>query len=132
MKPSTERLFLLLAALHLLFLLQAWPLATAVSKALLMPTLLLFYVQRLQKPYSAFQKGIIVALVFSFLGDVLLIWGDETLFFIIGLSAFLLAQLTYMRTFLRNEAAQPNLVRKQPWLVLPVVGLGALIYWYLY
>ena len=131
-KSRTERLFLTIALVHLLFLVQEWATATAVTKALLLPTLLLFYTQQLQKPWSAFQKGIILALGLSFLGDVLLIRGNEPLFFMTGLAAFLGAQLTYTRTFLRNEGTKPGLLRTQPWWAVPVLALGTGIYVYLF
>ncbi len=131
-KPWSERLFLTIALVHLLFLVQEWATATAVTKALLLPTLLLFYTQQLQKPWSAFQKGIILALGLSFLGDVLLIRGNEPLFFMTGLAAFLGAQLTYTRNFLRKEGAQAGLLRTQPWWAVPVLAFGVGIYFYLY
>lgn len=131
-KSVIERFFLLIALTHLLFLVQEWATATSITKTLLLPILLLFYVLHLSKPYTAFQKGIMLALGLSFLGDVLLIRGSEPLFFMMGLAAFLGAQLTYTRNFLRNQGVKPGLLRTKPWWAVPVLALGTGIYGYLF
>lgn len=61
------------------------------TKPLLMPLLAVFYVM------NAFEVSwlIMAALVFSFAGDVFLLWAEKKLVFLAGLVAFLLAQLMY-------------------------------------
>ncbi len=86
-----------------------------VAKPLLMPALLLLLIF---STLIAGNKGLIIAaLLFSFLGDVLLLFENKSsLFFIGGLVSFLLTHICYILYFLKIKSAQPSLIRKQPWM----------------
>lgn len=92
-----------------------------VTKPLLMPLLLAFFVASLdglQHPCATWVKR---ALVFSWVGDVfLMIHGD--LFFGLGLAAFLGAQICYIAGFRPYAALGP--LRARPWLALPYIAVG--------
>ena len=98
------------------------------SKPLLMPLLVACFTFSTPSFVSGLKKWVVLALVFSWAGDVLLMF--DTLnnnFFIFGLIAFLIAHIFYIIFFegiLRSE----NL-KKNYWLFLPVlIYYGALIY----
>lgn len=73
-----------------------------VFKPLLMPLLLLWYINSSEK--TTRNKNIITALIFSFLGDtfLLFVYRNE-LFFLLGLGSFLIAQLAYVYTFNKDR-----------------------------
>jgi uncharacterized membrane protein YhhN len=74
-----------------------WELPRKISKAALMPVLLIFYL------FSAGVEpliSVIAALFFSWAGDVLLIKKDDPRFFKLGLAAFLVSHIFYIITFL--------------------------------
>lgn len=68
------------------------------SKPFLMPLLLLYYVTSVPSPDAL----IILALIFSTLGDIFLLWPTGQATFIAGLSAFLTAHVMYIITFSRS------------------------------
>src|SRR6185295_16295553 len=84
-----------------------------ITKPLLMPLLAIYLLQRTSSAASSLKVWIFLALFFSWLGDILLLF-DETgpNFFLFGLSAFLVAQVFYivffhnirMREYIRGNA----------------------------
>jgi len=75
---------------------------------------------------------ILAALVFSWLGDVTLEFqGKNDLFFIIGLSCFLLAQIIYLIAFFSTKGENVLFFRKI-YLILPVILYGVIIIFILY
>lgn len=71
-----------------------------ISKPLLMPVLALYFLSCANAVKSDLKKWILLALFFSWAGDVLLIFQDRmTDFFLFGLSAFLLAHVFYILLF---------------------------------
>ena len=95
----------------------------AVTKPLLMPLLLAFFVSSLDGLHHHLAKWVKWALVCSWVGDVLLM-PDGDLFFVLGLLAFLGAQICYILGF-RSSALGP--LRSRPWLVLPYAGYVLLL-----
>ena len=94
-------LFLLILVIHLTGLQtnSAW--VSGVTKALLLPVLFFFF---WHQTYGILNRSITVfgiALVFSWLGDLLLLQGEDPQFFILGLVSFLLAQVGYSYFFFR-------------------------------
>lgn len=106
-----------------------WPQAILMaSKPLLMIYLLVWWFALLKYWVGLpFGKWIGVALFFSWLGDVLLMFQKENaVFFSTGLGAFLLAHVAYIVAFTktyRNDH-EVALLRKQGWLLVAVVGYG--------
>lgn len=71
-----------------------------VSKPLILPFLILYFFSSVRTISSPLNKWIYLALFFSWCGDVLLMFdGINALFFIFGLSAFLLAHIFYIMFF---------------------------------
>lgn len=83
-------LFLILSILHLTGIVMDWESLRFFSKPLLIPTLILFYWTENQNV----DRGILIALMFCFLGDVFLL-NASTLFFLFGLGSFLVAQIIF-------------------------------------
>ena len=73
------------------------------TKPLLVATLLAYFVYGTGKPKSVFSLAIVGALFFSIVGDAALLFEGD-LFFMMGLGAFLLAHLFYIRAFLWVQA----------------------------
>ena len=78
----------LVAHLLLLFIDQAALAAT--TKVLLLPLLMLMLGAEVWN-----RKIILAAMLFSWIGDILLIQSEKPIFFMLGLGAFLIAQLSY-------------------------------------
>ena len=91
-------LFGAVTALHLLSIVTPYPKARSVSKVFLMPLLLVFYLATAGEP----QLYIVLALVFSTLGDILLLWPRVTALFLLGAGAFGLAHLFYVLQLARS------------------------------
>lgn len=71
-----------------------------VTKPMLMPLLVGYFIASTSTTASPLKKWIIFALVFSWLGDVLLMFESEnSSFFIFGLVAFLIAHIFYIILF---------------------------------
>ena len=71
-----------------------------VTKPLLMPLLIIYFVSAVRSFASLLKKWIILALALSWLGDVLLMFESMNgSFFILGLAAFLLAHIFYIVLF---------------------------------
>lgn len=71
-----------------------------VSKPLILPFLFLYFYTEIRNNRSPLIKWMYIALFFSWCGDVLLMFqGTNELFFILGLSAFLLAHIFYILFF---------------------------------
>lgn len=89
-------------------------------KPYLMPFLILYFTRETYFIKSISKKLIVLALAFSWLGDVLLIFESRNEnFFIFGLVAFLIAHIFYILFFERIIIAE-NL-KKRYWLFLPVM-----------
>ena len=75
------------------------------------------------------------AFLFSWGGDVLLMFTEkEFIFFILGLSSFLIAQVVYIFLFLRtiNLSGKKSFLKKQPYWLIAYIAYGLIIYIVLY
>ena len=91
-----------------------------VTKTLLMPFLILFFISETSVSNSSLKKLIVLALVFSWLGDVLLMFeARNELFFIFGLVAFLIAHVFYILFF--EKLILKEGLKKRYWIFLPVM-----------
>ncbi len=71
-----------------------------ISKPLIVLTLIAYFITATSSLKSWLKKWIIIALFFSWVGDVLLMFEKrDSLFFLLGLSAFLLAHVFYILFF---------------------------------
>ncbi len=97
-------LFLLISGIHLFLLILDQDYWAAYTKPLLIPVLAL----AVFKSPILYGKGLLIlALILSWIGDVLLIFADRhELYFIFGLGSFLLAHVFYVILFLKHATMQ--------------------------
>lgn len=100
-----------------------------ISKPLLIPVLIGFFLSQPNTITSNLKKWILLALFFSWCGDVLLMFvSKKEIFFLLGLSAFLLAHIFYI-LFFHHVRVREN-IKSNPWLlVIVVVYYAVLISW---
>jgi len=100
-----------------------------VSKPLLVPVLMGYFLFETRGLASSFKKWIILALFFSWAGDLLLMFvSKDEIFFLLGLGSFLLAHIFYIIFF--HQVRIRETVKGNPWLlVIVVIYYGALISW---
>ena len=78
------------------------------SKPMLMPALI-FFIYHQSKGYVTKRTILVVlALIFSWLGDLALMKDGEDLYFMLGLGAFMLAQLTYTYVYYKSAFQKPE------------------------
>jgi len=84
-----------------------------ISKPLLMPVLAIYFLTQTRGVVTPLKPWIILALAFSWLGDMLLMFEERnSIFFLLGLAAFFVAQVFYivffhnirMREYIRGNA----------------------------
>lgn len=93
--------FLAISAAHLLAQLFDNQNFALITKVLLMPSLAFWYYQTTSPKERL--NSVLLALLFSWLGDCLLILSKEQAqFFLLGLASFLLAHCHYIYTFIKN------------------------------
>ena len=91
-----------------------------IFKPLIIPVLVGYFLSESIKKTNNINKWVIPALFFSWTGDVLLIFQDKNpLFFLLGLSSFLLAHIFYIIFFHTIRVREK--VKGSPWLLLIVV-----------
>jgi len=89
------------------------------TKPLLMPLLVIYFVSAVKFFDSSSKKWMILALAFSWLGDVLLIFESaNSSFFIFGLVAFLIAHILYIILF--NQIRIKEKVKQSLFPLLPI------------
>jgi uncharacterized membrane protein YhhN len=92
----------------------------SITKPLLMPLLIIYFLAETNSFISSLKKWITLALVFSWAGDVLLMFeSTNSNFFIFGLVAFLIAHIFYILFYenvIRKEGSNKNY-----WWFLPVI-----------
>lgn len=91
------------------------------TKPLLMPVLTLFFISETRAVHSSLKKLIIAALIFSWLGDVLLMFENfQESFFIYGLVSFLITQVFYILFF--EKIIIREKLKQRYWIFLPVIA----------
>jgi len=77
----------------------------------------------------------VFAFAFSWVGDVLLIFGEKQfIFFVLGLASFLVAQLGYIFLFRRTItlSGKKPFLKKKPYLLIAYIAFGLVVYTILY
>lgn len=106
-----------------------------IFKPLLMIWLLGFYYHKLEGKLDTFAKLIVGALVFSWGGDVSLMFVRQAeIFFVLGLGNFLIAHVLYVVAYHKSVSmvGQQGFIRQQPIWALPFLLLGVGLYLYLF
>lgn len=102
-----------------------------ITKPLLMPALALWWYYSTAGSDVPWRWTVLGALLFSTLGDILLLKsGDYPTFFLLGLSAFLVAHLLYIRTYQMIAKGHRGFLQVYPWvLALIILYPSGLLYW---
>lgn len=96
-----------------------------ITKPLLMPLLCVYFLASV-KNTAGFNRSIIAALFFSWVGDILLMFDSRSsLFFILGLSSFLIAHIFYIFFFHAVRIAEA--IKPKGFLLIPVVVYYAVL-----
>ncbi len=77
----------------------------------------------------------LAAFIFSWFGDVLLMFTDnDFMFFVLGLASFLIAQLMYINLFLRtiNLSGKKPFLKKRPFWLIVYIAYGLIFYMILF
>lgn len=126
-------LYLLLCAANILFDQIGFREGVLFTKPLLMPVLATWFLQQnRQGKVPAFRNLVIGALLFSTAGDTLLMFAGGAggaLYFLLGLSAFLLAHLCYIGAFFSIIKGKTGFLKTNPLYILPfLLYLGILLF----
>ena len=91
-----------------------------IFKPMILPVLIGYFDSQVKDITKGFAKWVLFALLFSFAGDVLLMFqAKKEIFFLLGLSAFLIAHIFYIIFF--HHIRLKEGVKSNPWLLVPVV-----------
>lgn len=112
--------FIVILAAHLAGIVLKVQLMEFVTKPMIVALLGLYFLSQTNKTVSGFKKWILAALLFSWMGDVLLLFQqNDPLFFLLGLSAFLIAHVSYIVFF--HQVRIKEKIKSNVWLLLIVV-----------
>jgi uncharacterized membrane protein YhhN len=100
-----------------------------IFKPMIIPVLIGYFDSQVKDITKGLAKWILFALFFSLCGDVLLMFQTKKeIFFLLGLSAFLIAHIFYI-VFFHHVRVREN-VKSNPWLlVIVVIYYAALVSW---
>lgn len=124
-------IFWIIAAVNVIGIAGNIPVLHFITKPLLVPVLaiLLFF----STTVAPRKYLIVTGLFFSWLGDMFLLFEEKnSLFFIFGLVCFLTTHVCYIIYFIKIQSANFSLLKKQPVLLILVIGYGITLVWFLY
>ena len=125
MNPSSPILYVITAAAVLIAILFNVPMLYLVAKPLLMITLLTYFLSA-SKGYPGWRMLVVMALVFSWGGDVFLMLDNM---FVAGLASFLVAHLFYIVAYQKTGAGKGKL---RPFDIAAFALYGIALIWILY
>lgn len=101
-----------------------------ISKPMIMPCIAAYFLISYEGHDTKLKILILLAMFFSFTGDVLLIFQDQEGYFMFGLIGFLLAQIFYASAFLRPQFTirDLSLIKKTPLIIAPFALFGWFIF----
>lgn len=102
-----------------------------IFKPLIMVAITTYFLSHLRFVPKSLIKLAIFAFGFSWVGDILLMFGNHAfIFFILGLVAFLIAQIFYILLFLKTIkfSGEASFLKKKPYWLLPYLIYGLVIY----
>ncbi len=121
-------IFGLVLAVHLLAIYMNMPLIRVISKCALLPLLLLYLIITGSGHHqSPFKKMAMLALFFSWLGDILLTQ-DGTIFFLMGMVAFMLTHVLNGVLLIRLQSFR---MKGASWIgiLIAFVAISTVFYW---
>lgn len=120
--------YFLVAVIHLIAILigEKGEMAEMATKPLLMLLLILFFFLATKGTQNIFRNLVLLALLFSWIGDVVLLFQERNPnFFLGGLVSFLLAQICYTLAFRQiSTHHSPTLLEQKGWMLIPFVAYG--------
>ena len=110
-----------------------------ITRALIIPALMIFYHLRVKGNYSLFHRLILFALLFAWFGDLLLqfskkgidLYFDSSTFFLLGIASFSFTQIFYSVAF-NLPRGKNRIFTSRIYQLLMILGYGFLILWLLY
>jgi uncharacterized membrane protein YhhN len=103
-----------------------------VTKALIIPVLMILFIVNLRPGINRFNKLLFAGLFFSWAGDVILEFSQRNGdLFILGLACFLLTHLTYLTVFFKTPG-ENVIFRNRIYLLIPVLLYGVGLVYFLY
>lgn len=123
--------YAVLAALHVLGVASDSETLSWATKPLLMPVLAVWLYQQTKGSSSALRSGWLAGLAFSTLGDVLLQF-PGSLYFLLGLSAFLLAHLSFIAGINLGLKERRGYLKQQMLWLLPLLAYPLLLLFWLW
>ncbi len=108
---------------------MASPLVALILKSLIIPVLMLLFILNLRPSENRSHQMVLMALIFSWLGDILLgVPESSANLFVPGLISFLLAHVMYLTVFFRTPG-ENKIIPKRVYLLIPVLlyGTGLLL-----
>lgn len=100
-----------------------------IFKPLILPVLIGYFNSQVKNITKGIAKWVLFALLFSLLGDVLLMFQEKkSIFFLLGLSAFLIAHVFYI-IFFHNVRIKEKVKSNISPLLIVVVYYAGLIFW---
>ncbi|MDX2249250.1 MAG: lysoplasmalogenase [Bacteroidia bacterium] len=122
--------FIFLAELTAEFFYEIYPGFYYVIKPLIVSSLIIYYLYVTWASEGLFDLMMLMAFLFSLVGDILLMFSGTT-WFIAGIGSFLMAQLCYISLFGMKMRSTPRRMRRllvrKPWLIAPVVLYGSVL-----
>ena len=123
-----QLVFWAVLALHLLAIYMNMPLIRVISKCALLPLLLLYLMVAGSGHHQpVFKKLAMLALFFSWLGDILLTQ-DGTIFFLMGMVAFIVTHLINGGLLLRLQSVRFTFATMMG-VILALGAIGMVYYW---
>lgn len=100
-----------------------------IAKPLLMPILAVVFYQYTRHSFNSLHKKILIALFFSWMGDVFLMFVFKNeLFFLAGLGSFLVAHIIYIIAFREIQLKENTAILPQKWwILLPLIAYFILL-----
>ena len=128
-KQSWLILFLIVLGAHIAGIQGKNEILQFISKPLLVPVLMGYFLFGTRGIANRLKKWILLALFFSWAGDMLLMFvSKDEIFFLLGLASFLLAHVFYIIFF--HQVRVEEGVKSNPWLlVIVVIYYAALVSW---
>jgi uncharacterized membrane protein YhhN len=134
MQTGTQKkltiVFWLLALLDIICIILEWKSAHYIVKMTLMPALIILLSSAKE---NKGKKIILAGLIFSWIGDGLLLFeSKDPMFFICGLASFLATHIFYIIYFLNINSPKVSLLKKMPILIVPVLAYAGALVWLLF
>lgn len=131
LKKNIFLIFWVIALLGIIVISLDLTLLDYIFKPLLIPVLLVALVLRQGRTKGS--KKIFIALIFSFLGDVLLLFEkQDSIFFILGLACFLITHIFYIAYFWQIKQAGPSPIKDHPYIIVLILLYVATLFYLLW